>query len=260
MPKSQDSWLNNKVAKQLNPQIFNAFIKGSFPGFRIPNFLSKREAKRIASAVDLHVREYKDAPGVGRVGETLVEHGHNFDEYAELSSLWLTPGMSLPEREHLIYEISGFLTLHTGYPFRILKHGDTECFHGVFRKINNGAGIHIDDVTADSHAFSHRKIRFQASAVLHVATPSNGGETILWDRKPQPEDKAFLLDSWQYSPEMVEDSPYVTVPCRTCDLVILRTDYYHSVSKNADTGDNRVSFSIFLVIFEDEPEVIYIYN
>ncbi len=254
-------WVTDKVAGTLNPELFRAFVHGLLPGFQLRGFISPNEAERIANNINGYVEEYKTAPGVGRAGETMVEHPHDFDEYAEYAAIWKDPNISIGEREHLVNEVCGFLTRNTGYPFMPLRKNGVECFYGLFRKINTGAGWHLDNVTADSEAFSNRKIKFQGSIVLHLKVPNMGGETNISNRRAQEGDIIFLnIDGWTYMEIMLDGVKKVVVPCFAGDLVLLSTLNYHMVNPSLEVGAERISFSMFIVIFEDEPKTIYIYN
>jgi hypothetical protein len=262
IPENQTAkWVTNKVASTLNPELFRAFVHSLLPGFRLPGFIKLDEAEKIANNINGYVEEYKTAPGVGKAGETMVEHPHDFDEYAEFAAIWKDPNITIPEREHLVNEVCGFLTRNTGYPFVPLKYKGVEGFFGLFRKINTGAGWHLDNVTADSIAFSSRKINFQGSIVLHLKVPKKGGETIISNRQAQNGDMKFLNpDGWTYDEKMLDGIMKVEVPCFAGDLIILSTLNYHMVKPCLEVGAERISFSMFLVIFEDEPNTIYIYN
>lgn len=255
------SWKINKVAVTISPQIFKAFVHGLIPGIRFKNFIEPGEAENIANSIKGYVEEYKNAPGVGRAGETLVEYPHDFDTYAELAAILRDPNISIPHRLELADKITSFLSRNTGYNFKPLRNGSIELFWGLFRQINTGAGWHLDNVTKDSDAFKNRKAIFQGSGVLHIKTPKKGGETIMVDRREQEGDELFLnADGWTYNEKMLNGIWNETVPCVAGDLVFLSTLNYHTVKPCIEVGAERISFSMFFVIFEDEPNVIYYYN
>ncbi|MFN8297852.1 MAG: hypothetical protein U0T75_02010 [Chitinophagales bacterium] len=254
-------WITNKVAASINPQIFKGFMHGLLPGFRFRNFIEPNDAAKIGTAIRGFVEEYKTAPGVGKAGETLVEHSHDFDEYAEYAAILKDPNISIPHRLELVDKVVGFLIRNTGFQFKPLQKDGVECFYGLFRQINTGAGWHLDDVTRDSDVFSTRKAIFQGSGVLHIITPAKGGETIMANRKAQDGDSQYLNgDGWTYNPEMLDGIVKAEVPCITGDLVFLSTHNYHMVKPCLETGAERISFSMFFVVFEDEPNIFYYYN
>jgi len=260
MNTKSKTWIRNGVAESLNPEIFAGFIQNWFPGFIIRNFIDPQEANEMAKRIDSFMEEYITAPGVAKAGPAMVDHGHDFDEYAKNSALWLDPTLSIPERIRLVNQVCGYLGIHTGMTIKPLVRENKRCFIGVFRKINTGAGAHLDILTEDSNAFSQRKTKFQASVVLHLEVPALGGETIIWDRTAQDGDKDKMIDSWQYDESLFKDIRSVSIPAYAGDLIILSTLNYHKVMPSIDPAANRISFSLFLMIFEDEPGTIYIYN
>jgi hypothetical protein len=164
-------WVINRVAGTVDPLKFKGFIHGYFPGFRIKEFIDPERADMIAKAIVGFVEEYKTAPGVGRAGITAVEFPHDFGEYAELGAILRDPSISIPHRLELADAIIMFLTRSTGYQFKPLHKDGVECFWGLFREINTGAGWHLDNVTKDMDVFTNRKAIFQSSGVLHIKTP-----------------------------------------------------------------------------------------
>jgi hypothetical protein len=254
-------WITPKVARTINPPIFKGFVHGLIPGFRFKNFIEPEEAEKISNAIRGYIEEYKTAPGVGRAGETLVEHPHDFDTYAELAAILRDPNISIPHRLELADKITSFLIRNTDFQFKPLRKGNIELFWGLFRQINTGAGWHLDNVTADSDAFKNRKAIFQGSGVLHIKTPKKGGETIMANRRAQDGDIKFLnSDGWTYDGKMLDGILKAEVPAVAGDLVFLSTLNYHSVKPCIEVGAERISFSMFFVIFEDEPNVVYYYN
>lgn len=255
------TWITNKVAGTINPQIFNGFIHGLLPGFRLKGFIDPTEAGKIATAIRGFVEEYKTAPGIGRAGETLVEHPHDFDTYAEFAAILRDSNISIPFRLELADKITSFLIRNTNYQYRPLKNGNIELFWGVFRQINIGAGWHLDNVTNDSDAFMNHKIIFQGSVVLHIVAPNQGGETIIANRKAQEGDIKFLnYDGWTYDENLLRGVHKAEVPAVAGDLVFLSTLNYHMVKPCLEIGAERISFSMFFVIFENEPNTMYYYN
>lgn len=260
MKTNTTTWIRNRVAGSLNPVMFDAFVRGLIPGFQIPNFISEEDARAIAKRVEEFVEDYKSAPGVGKAGEALVEYDHDFDAYAAHSAVWMDEKLGLRERKNLVDMVSGYLTLNTALQVKQLCHGPKLCYAGIFRKINSGAGNHLDILPQDCNAFKDRTPKMQASVVLHLSVPTAGGETIIWDRRPSEEDKQFMIDSWQYEDKLFEGLPNVTIPCVTGELVILSTMNYHKVNPSVSLDSDRISFSFFIVVFEEEPQTIYIYN
>jgi len=254
-------WITNKVARDFDPLKFKGFVHGYFPGFRIREFIEPTEAKKIADAIVGFVEEYKTAPGVGRAGITAVEFPHDFGEYAEIGAILRDPNISIPYRLELADKIIMHLTRNTGYQYKPLHKDGIEMFWGLFREINTGAGWHLDNVTKDMDVFNNRKSIFQGSAVLHIKTPAKGGETIMANRKAQEGDQQFFNpDGWTYDGKMLDGILKSEVPAIAGDLVFLSTLNYHTVNPCLEVGAERISFSMFFVIFEDEPNVIYYYN
>ena len=238
-------WITSKVGGAVNPEIYKGFIHGLIPGLRIKEFLKTTEAEKITSAIKEYVEEYKTAPGVGRAGETLVEHPKDFDTYAELSAILRDPNISIPYRVEMADKIIGFLTRHTNYQYKPLRMGGIELFWGLFRQINAGAGWHLDNVAKDSAAFQDKKVSFQGSVVLHIRTPKKGGETILADRRSQEGDMRFLnKDGWTYDEKMLTGVTKTEVPAVAGDLVFLSTVNYHKVNPCLEAGAERISFSM----------------
>ena len=154
-----------------------------------------------------------------------------------------------------------FLTRNTGYQYKPLHKDGVECFWGLLREINTGAGWHLDNVTKDMDVFTNRKAIFQGSGVLHIKTPKKGGETIMTNRRAQESDVMFLNeDGWTYDGKMLNGIWDCTVPAIAGDLVFLSTLNYHMVKPCLEVDSERISFSMFFVIFEDEPNTIYYYN
>jgi hypothetical protein len=260
MERKNTSWVRDGVANTLTPQLFDAFTRGLLAGFRISGFLPAKQAKAISARIENFVQDYRSAPGVGKIGESMFEHPHDFDEYAAYAAAWSADGIALREREELLNQVAGYLMLHTSYPIRMLSLGTIPCFAGIFRKINKGAGNHVDILDQDSDVFGDRSVKHQSSLVLHLTAPPEGGQTIVWERTPQPGDKEHLLEGWHYPDELFTESRKVEIPCVAGDLVLLSTINYHKVLPCIPAEANRLSFSLFLVVFEDEPGVIYIYN
>lgn len=260
---STSRWTSDKVGFDLNPEAFQAFINGLIPGFRFKEFIAQEEAETISIAIRAHIREYKTAKGVGRAGATYVEHPKDFGEYAQYSAILRDRNISIPYRLELADKITSYLARNTDYDFRPLRSGRIEFFWGLFRQINTGAGWHLDDVTKDGKIFKSRKSIFQGSVVLHIKTPKIGGETIIADRRAQKGDKKFRNpkpDDWTYVSEMFEGISKAEVPAVAGDLIVLSTLNYHTVQPCREEGAERISFSMFIVIFADQPKVIYYYN
>ncbi|MBX7052615.1 MAG: hypothetical protein K1X54_11315 [Flavobacteriales bacterium] len=254
-------WITNRVAGTVDLWKFKGFTHGYLPGFRIKEFIEPEKADMIAKAIVGFVEEYKTAPGVGRAGVTAVEYPHDFGGYAVLGAILRDRNASIPYRLELADAIIMFLTRNTGYQFKPLHKDGVECFWGLFRELNTGAGWHLDNVTKDMDVFSNRNAIFQCSSVLHIKTPKSGGETIIANRRSQEGDQEFLNeDGWTYDGKLLEGIWTSEVPAVAGDLVFLSTLNYHMVKPCLVTDAERISFSMFFVIFEDELNTIYYYN
>jgi hypothetical protein len=81
------------------------------------------------------------------------------------------------------------------------------------------------------------------------------------NRRAQEGDEKFLnADCWTYDGKMLDKIWTSTVPAVAGDLVFLSTLNYHMVKPCLEVDAERISFSMFFVIFEDEPNTIYYYN
>lgn len=119
--------------------------------------------------------------------------------------------------------------------------------NGMLRAINQGAGLHFDDIAFELPDGLDRMPLVQLSVLIALTTPE-GGEVEVFEHPHNPRDERHRNHtSYGYLDSAVEGDRSVKAKPSPGDLYIFRTDRLHKVHPNLGCGD-RTTISSFLGI------------
>ncbi len=121
--------------------------------------------------------------------------------------------------------------------------GGTPLFAGMLREMDEGTGIHFDEVEREFPACLDETPLSQLAFNCYLETPAKGGEVTVFRRRWRPADE-LQRDGYWYRHDVVAQEPYVTVSPASGDAVIFDPRNYHMVEANH--GGRRVTLSFFI--------------
>jgi|SRR5579872_6993975 len=187
-------------------------------------------------------------PPIARFGPVLNDYrsaGSLSSDYwphaAAARNSWVSAGFD-PDPLELC--VSGLAQAWTG-SVRPATVGGRKLFVGSVREINHGAHVHYDELVREyPSGLIDDGIVGQLAFNAYLATPSLGGETIIWRRRWHPDDEAVRI-GYGYDRAVTDGYERVELKPATGDAVLFDPRNYHTVTA-AQNEARRVSLSFFV--------------
>jgi hypothetical protein len=134
-----------------------------------------------------------------------------------------------------------------GGPVRELTAGGKPLFAGMIREVNNGGGIHFDDLAREFPGSADHTLVTQLAFNCHLSMPESGGELNVFRRRWEPADEASRGAGYFYPDVLLAGEHFVSVLAGVGDAVIFDPRNYHRIRPGAGAG-RRVTLSFFVGI------------
>lgn len=126
------------------------------------------------------------------------------------------------------------------------RRGDQGFSVGMIREINAGLQIHFDDamIEHDGGPFDQKLIG-QIAFNLYLCVPRAGGELVVWNRRSQPSDQQFKIESgYGYKDDVVAGLTGTSLPPRAGEAILFDPRNLHTVRPSQDGRRIALAFCI----------------
>jgi L-gamma-glutamyl-L-propargylglycine hydroxylase len=224
---------------------------GIIGAVRIPNFFTTELCESIMTAfADCPLGSYDEE----LIGIRLPKLGPAaFDYYQDgafSAGYWTTAEQSaalragLGDQDPLELAVSR-LAEAWPRPVRRLTAGGRPLFAGMIREINEGAGIHYDELAREFPDAADETPIAQIAFNCHLSTRESGGELNVFRRRWQPADEISHGDGYFYPGSLLDREQFVSVRASTGDAVLFDSRNYHRILPGEGAG-RRVTLSFFV--------------
>lgn len=235
----------NKQEYPLTPESLKMLLEQRIPLIRLKEFATPEECEMLyAQSQLLNFNAYEDvSPKIEKVGITVFEYnsiskGDYFQEVEQASKLRDSIfAASFNPLERIITKFR-----ECGAKVRIASEPFYGSYYaGLIRKIEHGTQIHIDFAPLEQSGWEVCTIVTQLSWTLYLKlSPNNHGKTYIYDRRWQPEDEQYKLDSYGYSDTLIANTDQIAFQPYVGDVLLFNTSNFHYVEP---MNGQRVAFT-----------------
>lgn len=241
------------IEKFFTPESLRHLIEGKVHAIVIHSFTEKEVCAKASKLIlSERIKEYTNAPGIGRVGIAYFETTNNEvmqKEYFDKCQQQITALRRIfwPHIAPIDYLR---LRLDETWPAgaNLETKDDKKMFSGLVRSLDNNKEIlpHEDVLERDDPTNLGKKpLKVQLAANVYLQVPVNGGELELYREKHSTKTYDLLRgDSYGIEDKSLLFPPYLSIKPAAGDLVMFNANYCHSVAKVE--GLTRLSLSTFI--------------
>ncbi|MBS0586275.1 MAG: 2OG-Fe(II) oxygenase [Verrucomicrobia bacterium] len=228
---------------------------------RVPNYVPKEVTRAICLRLDsdFTVRDYENAPGVGKVDGVGTPFFETDQKAPALARYYQTARKSMDVARSLCHpHLSPLDKLRLELDERwskgatVLNLGSGKMFSGLIRVLNGAVLAHEDKLERDMGC-SARSLNYMAQLAcnIYLRMPLAGGELARWGISlPDEEYKERTGSTYGIEPASLPKRS-ISVRPSTGDLIIFNPRFLHSVG--AASGEtSRVSMSTFVLYQGDD--------
>ena len=235
----------NKQEYPLSAESLRMLIEHRIPLIRLKEFATPQECEMLyAQSQLLNFDTYQDvSPKIEKVGITVFE-------YNSISKADYFQGVERATK------LRDSITAASFNPLERIMAKFRECganvriaseplygsyYAGLLRKIEHGTQVHIDFAPLEQSEWEVCTITAQLSWTLYLQLSSNNhGKTYIYDRRWQPEDEQYKLDSYGYSDKVIADADMISFQPYIGDVLLFNTTNFHYVEP---MNGQRVAFT-----------------
>ncbi|ADD41362.1 2OG-Fe(II) oxygenase [Stackebrandtia nassauensis] len=252
---SHDPFFTPVTAEAFRREDIAALAAGRHAAIRVPEFLSQSTCDEILQALlAVEFESYGSArvyPQVMRFGVGVSDHrldGGVDDSYWDAIETdrknWLDLGLNF-DPFHLCRA-----NLGTDWPkaVRVGTRDGKPMGPGVAREPNQGFQVHFDDSRREySDGLLDANLIAQFAFNLYLTMPEEGGETVMWRHRWQPQDENYRLpDSYGYHESVVGDVESFEIKPRAAEAILLDPGYFHAVRPSRSARRIALGFAVGL--------------
>ncbi|MBD2409427.1 hypothetical protein FACHB389_12940 [Nostoc calcicola FACHB-389] len=238
------AWENNQEYP-LTAESLKMLLEQRIPLIRLKEFATPEECEMLyAQTQSLNFDAYQDvSPKIERVGITVFEYNSiskaNYFQGVERATKLRDSIMaaSFNPLERIMTKFR-----ECGAKVRIASEPSYGSYYaGLIRKIEHGTQIHIDFAPLEQSGWEVCTIIAQLSWTLYLKlSPNSHGKTCIYDRRWQPEDEQYKLDSYGYSDTVIADADTIAFQPYVGDVLLFNTTNFHYVEP---MNGQRVAFT-----------------
>jgi hypothetical protein len=247
-----DPMFESVTVDRLDREHFLKLGAGILGAVRVRNFFDISQCEQImVSLEDCVMGSYDEQivqPRVPKLGPAAFDY---YKDGAFSADYWEHAEQSAATRAGLLSDADPLdvaMTKLAGYwagPVRQLTATGRPLFAGMIREVNNGGGIHYDELAREFPGAADETLLAQIAFNCHVSMPESGGALNVFRRRWQPSDDAIRGSGYFYPAELLTGEQYVSVLASVGDAVLFDSRNYHRVLPCADEG-RRVTLSFFI--------------
>lgn len=225
---------------------------GALGAIRIRNFFDVQRCAHIMTALDnCPMGSYDEAvlgvrvPKLGPAAFDYYQDGEFSAEYwveAEQSAA-LRAGL-LDDRDPLDLAMARLAEAWSG-PVRQLTCGGRPLFAGMIREVNEGGGLHFDELAREFPDSADETPIAQLAFNCHLSALPSGGDLHVFRRRWRPSDELSHGSGYFYPESLLAPEQYVSVLASVGDAVIFDSRNYHRILPGQGVG-RRVTLSFFI--------------
>ncbi|MGV0104588.1 2OG-Fe(II)-dependent halogenase WelO5 family protein [Nostoc sp. DSM 114167] len=225
---------DKKQEYPLTTETLKMLLEHRIPLIRLKEFATPEECEMLyAQSQSLSFNAYQDVtPKIEKVGITVFEYnsiskGNYFKEVERATKLRDSIfAASFNPLERIIEKFR-----ECGVNARIASEPDYGSYYaGLIRKIEHGTQIHIDFAPIEQSEWEVCTITAQLSWTLYLKlSDNNQGKTCIYDRRWQPSDEQYKLDSYGYSDRVIADADAIAFQPYVGDVLLFNTTNFHYV-------------------------------
>lgn len=226
---------DNKQEYPLTTESLKMLFEQRIPLIRLKEFATPEECEMLyAQTQSLNFDAYQDVtPKIERVGITVFEYNSiskaDYFRGAEQATK-LRDSITAASFNPLERIMAQFRQC-TDANVRIASEPFYGSYYaGLIRKIEHGTHVHIDYAPLEQTEWEVCKIITQLSWTLYLKlSPNNHGKTCISDRRWQPADEQYKLDSYGYSDTVIADAEMIAFQPCVGDVLLFNTTNFHYV-------------------------------
>ena len=237
---------NKKQEYSLTTESLRMLLENRIPLIRLKEFATPQECEMLVAQAELFNFDcYQNVhPKIERIGITVFEYNRT-SKAAYFQAVERTTKLrncimaaSFNPLERLMVKIREC----TGATVRIASEPLYGSYYaGLIRKIEQGTQLHIDYAPLEQSKWEIGTVIYQLSWNLYLKfSPSNHGQTRIYDRQWQPGDEQYKLDSYGYGDTVIADADAIAFQPYVGDVFIFNTRNYHTVEP---MDGQRVTFT-----------------
>ncbi|MBD2562854.1 MULTISPECIES: 2OG-Fe(II)-dependent halogenase WelO5 family protein [Nostoc] len=237
---------DKKQEYPLTTESLRMLLENRIPLIRLKEFATPQECEMLVNKAELFNFDcYQNVnPKIERIGITVFEY-NRISKTAYFQAVERTTKLrdcimaaSFNPLERLMLKIREC----TGATVRIASEPLYGSYYaGLIRKIERGTKLHIDYAPLEQSKWEIGTVIYQLSWNLYLKfSPSNHGQTRIYDRQWQPGDDQYKLDSYGYGDTVIADADAIAFQPYVGDVFIFNTRNYHTVEP---MDGQRVTFT-----------------
>ncbi|RSS50710.1 proline hydroxylase [Streptomyces sp. WAC07061] len=243
-----DPFFRAVTAPAFTHELLAGLAAGRYAAVRVPSFLPRERCDEVLGALRQQVFDsYGKArvdPPVMRFGVGVSDHmadGGVADTYWKAlqghHESWQGLGLSFDPfrtcREALAVAWPGGVSVG--------RRGGVEMGDGVAREPNQGFQVHFDDALREYEGdLLDEPLIGQFAFNLYLSVPPEGGETVLWRHRWQPEDEAHRLSArYGFDESVVAGAESIELAPEVGEALLIDPRFFHAVRPSH--GDRRIA-------------------
>ncbi|QLE41854.1 hypothetical protein FD723_16470 [Nostoc sp. C052] len=241
----KSSMWDNKQEYPFTKESLKMLLEQRIPLIRLKEFATPQECEMLYTQSQLlNFDAYQDvSPKIEKIGITVFEYNSigKADYFKEVErATKLRNSITAASFDPLQRIMEKFR--ECGAKVRIASEPFYGSYYaGLIRKIEHGTQIHIDFAPLEQSGWEVCTITAQLSWTLYLKlSDNNQGKTRIYDRRCQPEDKQYKLDSYGYSDRVIADADTIAFQPYVGDVFLFNTSNFHYVEP---MNGQRVAFT-----------------
>ncbi len=229
----------------LTAEFLKMLLEQRIPLIRLKDFATPEECEMLYAQTQLlNFNAYQDvSPKIEKVGITVFEYNSisKADYFKEVErATKLRDSITAASFNPLERIMEKFR--ECGAKVRIASEPFYGSYYaGLIRKIEHGTQLHIDFAPLEQSEWEICTITTQLSWTLYLKlSPNNHGKTCIYDRRWQPSDEQYKLDSYGYSDTVITDVDMISFQPYVGDVLLFNTSNFHYVEP---MNGQRVAFT-----------------
>ncbi|MEU8434953.1 proline hydroxylase [Streptomyces sp. NPDC029216] len=250
---SHDPFFRAVTAPAFTHELLAGLAAGRCAAVRVPGFLSAERCAEVLGALEARPFDaYQQAridPPVMRFGVGVSDHmadGGVSDGYWKAleghHEAWQGLGLSFDpfrtSREALAAAWPGGVAVG--------RRGGLEMGDGVAREPNQGFQVHFDDALREyAGDLLDVPLMGQFAFNLYLSVPPEGGETVIWRHRWQPEDEAHRLSAYYgYDEAVVRGAESIELAPQVGEALLLDPRFFHAVRPSRGARRIALGFAV----------------
>jgi len=226
---------------------YKNLISGQIPAIIIPEIISKSICENLCNKI-LANQHITSGSGISnKIGTSLSSHIYQKSKYFSNAK------KSNQIIQHIFEDVKSPLLIMKEIITNISQKQISTAMENsmsysdaVIRIHQDGDSVHLhrDNSTFEMSEYSVSHFDNQLSVILYLQSPKKGGELTIYQKKWNKLDEKMRQPDFGYSPNIVKDTPHISIRPVPGNIVIINPKFYHQIESVHGTK-HRISMSFF---------------